>query len=175
MIQLIKSIKANNVINIGNFKLASGKQSNIMFDCKNLTLDSEGIKLASHELFQKLIEYQFDCIGGLELGAIPIVTGLLAYCPYQLKGFIVRKQTKEHGTKKLIEGPVKPGMRCVIVEDVTTTGGSALKAWQVAQEFGMIPVVVASIINREEGATELFANLKIPFFSLLTKAQLVGA
>jgi orotate phosphoribosyltransferase len=85
-----------------------------------------------------------------------------------LKGFMVRKESKDHGTKKYIEGPVAPGQRVVIVEDVTTTGGSSLLAIDRAQEFGLVIERVVTVIDRLAGAQAAFAARGIPLESLVT-------
>lgn len=175
-------VKKNNVIQQGNFELASGKTTDIYCNCKNITLDEEGLVRSIPELFKRIIkDYKIDAIGGLELGAVPIIGAMLmhsaTYVPgpeNSLKGFIVRKKPKDHGTKSLIEGPVEPGMKCAIVEDVTTTGDSILEAEYQATDFGMEVVVVATIVNRQEGADEKFKELGIPFIYLTTLKELVG-
>jgi orotate phosphoribosyltransferase len=85
-----------------------------------------------------------------------------------LRGFMVRKEPKDHGTKKFIEGPVSPGERVVIVEDVTTTGGSALTAIDRAREFGLVVDRVVTVIDRLAGASAAFAAKGIPLDSLVT-------
>ena len=86
----------------------------------------------------------------------------------QLTGFIVRKESKGHGTKSLVEGPVEKGMRAVIVEDVATTGGSSLLAIERCEEFGLKVRRALALVDRLEGAAEAFATRGYPFASLLT-------
>lgn len=172
MSDLLEFIKANDVIQHGSFRLASGKESNIYVNCKKITLDAVGLNLAIPPLYDKLRSVaDFDAVGGLTMGADPIVGAMLQHASTKLKGFLVRKEPKEHGTKQLIEGPVVPGMRVAIVEDVATTGMSAAKAMAAAADFGLTVVAVGSIINRKEGADELFASLGVPFVYLLDVKQ----
>ncbi len=170
MLNLVDYIKNNGVIQRHSVTLSSGKQSDIYFNCNKITLDSQGLHLAATQLLAAMWEITpFDAVGGMTMGADPIVGGILAHVGFanedypRLKGFLVRKEPKQHGNKNLIEGPVEPGMKVAVVEDVTTSGGSAAKAIKAAQDFGMEVVVVGAIINRKEGADALFENLKIPF------------
>lgn len=170
-------IKENDIVQHGEFRLASGKKSDFYCDVKKLSLDSFGLLNAVPDLFRLLGKTaQFDAVGGLELGAVPLVGAILMYAGLNtqanLKGFIVRKNPKEHGTQKFIEGPVKPGMKVAVIEDVATSGGSAHLAYIRAKDFGLEPVIVGCVINRKEGADELFQSLGIPFVYLLDKTQL---
>ncbi len=166
---LINYIKNNKIVQYGNFTLASGKQSNTYFDIKKLVLDSDGLQLCIPPLMNTLSKFDWMAVGGIELGAIPILSALLAHSKNNKKGFIVRKEPKDHGTKKYIEGPVEPGMKVAIVEDVATSGGSLKSAIERSRDFGLIPVVAAVILDREEGASELINSLRVPFVSVLTK------
>jgi orotate phosphoribosyltransferase len=112
-----------------------------------------------------------DCVGGLAIGADPITASIVAHSGLRhhgLLGFMVRKEAKQHGTGKLVEGPVEPGMKCVIVEDVITSGGSALKAAQAAQDFGLSVIGVLGVIDRLEGGKQAFDAVGIPMTTLLT-------
>ena len=111
-------------------------------------------------------------IGGLTLGADPIVGATLALAPAHgrpdLRGFLVRKQAKAHGTGNLVEGPLEPGSTVAIVDDVATTGGSSLQAIEAVQAMGCKVALVAVVLDRLEGASQAFASRGIPFHSLLT-------
>lgn len=114
-------------------------------------------------------------IGGLEMGAVPIAAAVAAVSFVKgtpLPAFFVRKQVKEHGTQSLIEGLVKgetiAGKRVVIVEDVTTTGGSSLKAVEAVRAEGGSVIRVITVVDRLEGAADAFARAGIPFSSILT-------
>lgn len=144
---LIDFIKNNNIIQHGNFKLASGETSSFYLDGKKLTLSSQGLYLSSFLLGQELRKVtNFQAIGGPCDGAYPVVCGILMLS--NLKGFMIRKEVKGHGTNKLIEGDVESGMDVAIVEDTVTTGGSAKKAIEKVREFGLNVKVVGSIFFR---------------------------
>src|ERR1700757_2560938 len=145
----------------GEVTLASVRKSNYYFNLKPTMLDPEGAALLAEVAYEALRDDQLDYIGGLEMGAVPIA-GAIAQLSW-LKGhpiaaFFVRKKPKEHGARLAIEGLAKgetlAGKRIVIVEDVTTTGGSALKAAEAVREAAGEIVLVFTMIDREEGATE---------------------
>lgn len=158
-------------LKFGDFTLASGKKSSYYLDGKQITLHSVGLQLVSEGLLDLLADVKFDAIGGMSIGADPIVGGVLVVAGAQgkdLSGFMVRKDSKDHGTKKFVEGPVVRGMKVVIIDDVVTTGGSALQAVDRVQEFGCEVVQVVGIVDRMEGGAANFAARKLPFRSLLS-------
>jgi orotate phosphoribosyltransferase len=107
----------------------------------------------------------------MSIGADPITSAVVTMAGVEglpLKGFMVRKEPKDHGTKKYVEGPVQPGQRVVIVEDVTTTGGSSLLAIDRVREFGLVVERVVTVIDRLAGAEAAFAARGIPLESLVT-------
>ena len=110
-------------------------------------------------------------IGGMSIGADPITAAVVTMSAVRgtpLLGFMVRKESKGHGTNQYIEGPVQPGQTAVIVEDVVTTGGSSLQAIERVEAFGLKIVGVLAIIDRMEGGAEAFAQRGYPFASLLS-------
>jgi orotate phosphoribosyltransferase len=112
-----------------------------------------------------------DAIGGMAIGADPITASVVVHAGQRglgMRGFMVRKEAKTHGTGKLVEGPVTPGMTCIIVEDVITSGGSALKAAQAAEEFGMKVLGILGVIDRLEGGREAIEQAGWPLATLLT-------
>jgi orotate phosphoribosyltransferase len=160
-------------LKLGTFTLASGRTSHYYVDARRLTLSAEGATLIGAGVLGLLIkEFAVDSIGGLTLAADPIVGATLALAPAaglgQLKGFLVRKEAKGHGTGKLVEGPLEPGSRVAIVDDVATTGGSSLQAVQAARAMGCKVDVVIAVLDRLEGAAAAFAAQGLPFRSLLT-------
>lgn len=159
-------------------KLASGKTSTFYFNMKPTMLDSEGAHLIASLILDQLEGTEADLIGGLEMGAVPIASSVAAVAHARgrkLPAFFVRKQAKEHGTKSLIEGLARDesmtGKRVVIVEDVTTTGGSAIKAAQAIREAGAEIVRVITIVDRQDGAEDAFAAAGMDFRPLLTLAD----
>ncbi len=155
--------------------LSSGKTSTFYFDMKPSMLDPEGAHFIAERILCEATAVGAEFIGGLEMGAVPI-TGAVCQLSYKsehpVSGFFVRKKAKEHGAKKLIEGLPKgetlSGKRVVIVDDVTTSGGSALIAVQACKAEGAEVLMVISIVDREEGAYEMFAKEEVPFKFLFT-------
>lgn len=172
----------------GHFKLASGKESSYYIDKTAVTLDSAGLSLVSHGMWEiiKGMSYEFGqpfrpctAVGGLTLGADPIVGGILMVAHSRgrgqhLKGFIVRKDRKEHGTGQWIEGSLSSADSVVIVEDVVTTGGSALVAIERVREVGARVLGVVAAVDRQEGAAEAFAKAGVSFESLVTIDQILA-
>jgi orotate phosphoribosyltransferase len=158
-------------LKFGEFTLASGKKASYYLDGKQVTLHSSGLRLVSLGFLDLLKDVKFDAIGGMSIGADPLIAGALTVAAEMGKeypGFLVRKEAKGHGTQKYVEGPVAPGMKAVLLEDVVTTGGSSLLAAERAKEFGMEVVMVAAVVDRMEGGAEAFAAKGIAFKSLLT-------
>jgi len=157
----------------GTFRLASGREASFYLDAKQVVLDSEGSMLVGQAILARLaVLSRFpDAVGGMSIGADPITSAVVTMAGVAgrpLKGFMIRKEPKDHGTKRYVEGPVEPGQRVVIVEDVTTTGGSSLLAIDRAQEFGLVVDRVVTVIDRLSGAEAAFAARGIPLESLLT-------
>jgi orotate phosphoribosyltransferase len=160
----------------GDFVLTSGKHSDHYFDCKRVTLDAEGLAVASELLVEKLRTAGIGTIGGLTIGADPIVAGVVALSwrlGYPVQGFIVRKEPKKHGTSKWIEGSVGPGAHVAIVDDVVTSGGSIIKAVNSARIEGLEPVIAYAIVDREEGGAEnIEREGQLPFEALVKYGEL---
>ncbi len=136
---------------LGNFKLSSGASSDYYVDCRTTTLDAQGARLTG-EVFLDAIRGQgwhADAIGGLTLGADPIVVAV-AVVSGSLHGFLVRKAEKQHGTAQRIEGFQRKGARVVIVDDVCTTGASTIQAIEAARQFGFEVIGVMCLVEREE-------------------------
>ena len=157
----------------GEITLASGRKSDFYFNLKPTMMDPEGATLLAELTYEALKDEGYDFIGGLEMGAVPLA-GAIAQISW-IKGhpiaaFFVRKKPKEHGAKLAIEGLAKDetlaGKRIVVVEDVTTTGGSAMKAVETLREAGAEVALVFTMVDREEGAAETFAAAGLPFRAL---------
>ena len=166
-----------------HFILASGKKSPHFFDMKPVMMDPESAHLLGvliHDEVQKFS--RIDAVGGLELGAVPLTGIAIAKTPKRsnLKGFIVRKEPKGRGGRKTgnppgIEGSsLKKGDKVLLLEDVTTTGGSALKAAARLQDMGCIVAGCITILDREEGGKDAFLNSKIPLIPLLLRSDING-
>ncbi|MFA5955292.1 orotate phosphoribosyltransferase [Hyphomicrobium sp.] len=176
--RLIELIKLRSFQEGPEFKLASGKTSTFYFNMKPTMLDSEGAYLVASLILDQLQGTEADFVGGLEMGAVPIASSVAAVAFTEgrnLSAFFVRKQAKEHGTQSLVEGLAKgesmSGKKVVVVEDVTTTGGSALKAAEALKTAGADIVRVITIVDRLDGAAETFANAGLKFEPLLTLAD----
>ena len=158
-------------LKFGDFTLASGKKASFYLDCRKVTLDSQGAVQVAHGMLELLGEPWPNAVGGMAIGADPITAAIITIAGTQgksLRGFIVRKEAKQHGTGKDVEGPVEPGQSCVIVEDVVTTGGSSLAAIEKVEAFGMKVLGVLAIIDRLEGGAAAFAAKGYKLQTLLT-------
>jgi orotate phosphoribosyltransferase len=162
----------------GEITLASGRKSDFYFNLKPTMLDPEGAALLAELTYEALKDDRLDYVGGLEMGAVPLA-GAIAQLSW-IKGhpiaaFFVRKKPKEHGARLAVEGLAKgeslQGKRVVIVEDVTTTGGSALKAVEAVRDAGAEIALVFTMVDREEGATETFAAAGLAFRSLYKASE----
>ena len=155
----------------GEFTLASGAKSSYYIDCRKVTLLAAGARLIGEGMLDLLQDVAYDAVGGMTLGADPIVGAIVTLAGESrpdLKGLLVRKEAKSHGTGRAIEGPLQGGERVVVVEDVTTSGGSALQAIEAIRAADCTVVQVLSVLDRLAGASELFAKEGIPFKALLT-------
>ena len=162
----------------GRIVLASGKESDYYFDMKPAMLDPDGAALMAELILTEIQGIPADAVGGLEMGAVPLVAPIAmkstAFGRY-LPGFFVRKAVKDHGTQKRVDGNDIAGKSVVILEDVTTTGGSAMDAVKAVEEAGAKVLLVISILDRGEGAAELYAKAGIPFKSLFTAEEFLAA
>ena len=165
----------------GEVKLASGRMSNFYFNLKPTMLDPEGAALLAELTYEALKDDGLDYIGGLEMGAVPLagaIAQLSWITGHPIAAFFVRKKPKEHGARLSVEGLMPgeslAGKRVVIVEDVTTTGGSAIKAVESVREAGAEIAFVLTIVDREEGATEAFAAQGLEFRALYRASEFLN-
>lgn len=172
--RLIELIRRD-ALRFGEFTLASGKKANYYLDCRKITLDSEGANLIAAGILNAIGEDFPDAVGGMAIGADPITAAVIT-CAWQqnmpLKGFIVRKEAKSHGTGQRVEGPVEPGHRAVIMEDVITTGGSSLRAIEHAREHGLVVDRLMTIVDRGDNSSLIFENVGVKFTALLHVSEL---
>lgn len=161
-------------LQFGEFKLASGKLASYYLDCRKLTLTAEGAVQVAAGMLASMQGRLPDAVGGMAIGADPITAAIITLAGVQgisLRGFIVRKEAKAHGTGKDVEGPVKAGDRVVVVEDVVTTGGSSLAAIEKLRAAGIEVERVLAIIDRQAGGKEAFAAAGVGFEALLSIAD----
>lgn len=162
----------------GQFTLASGKTSTIYIDARLTTMSPEGLSLIGPLGLDALkkASWKADAVGGLTLGADPIAYAISyasASSGTPLRAFTVRKQAKDHGTGKLIEGPFSPGDRVVVVEDVITTGGSALQATDAVRRQEGVILGVLALVDREEGGREAIESAGIKVVSLVRVSEII--
>jgi orotate phosphoribosyltransferase len=162
----------------GRVVLASGRESDFYFDMKPAMLDPDGAALMAELILQQLHDVKADCIGGLEMGAVPLIAPVAMRSPdfgRRMPGFFVRKAVKDHGTKKRVDGTDIAGKTVIILEDVTTTGASAMDAVKAVTEAGAKVALVLSILDRGEGAADLYAKAGIPFKSLFRAEEFLAS
>ncbi len=175
--QLLQHLLAN-AFRTGEFTLASGRKSNYYINGKMTTLEARGAYLVGRTFLAMLADDVPDAVGGLTLGADPIVGAMIALAGLEdlpLKGFIVRKEAKGHGTQSLVEGSLTQGDRVVIVEDVVTTGGSSIQAIAAVKAIGCDVRKVLAVVDREEGGREALKELGYPLEAVFTARELMAA
>ncbi len=161
----------------GTFTLASGRSSHHYVNCKPVSLSGPGLALLGRLLLEQ-VEVQAVAVAGLTLGADPLVSAVAMQAALegrQLDALIVRKEAKGHGTGAWLEGPLPaPGSRITVLEDVVTTGGSALKAVRQLQEAGYVVERVVAIVDRQEGGAEAMAAAGLDLRSLFLLEEVAG-
>lgn len=164
----------------GDFTLTSGRKSDYYFDCKQTALDAEGSWLLGNLFNEVLKDVDIVGVGGMTLGADPLISATTVISHEKgrpLAGFIVRKQSKGHGTDQFVEGLAnfKPGDKVAMLEDVVTTGGSLLKACERVKAAGLDIVAVCTVLDREEGGRQAVRDAGYDLISIFTRAELVAA
>jgi orotate phosphoribosyltransferase len=172
----LEIIKAQSLFEGDEFILSSGRKSKYYFNLKTTTLDPEGGGLVADLVYRMVSKDEAEYIGGLASGAIPIIAAVCArsWRDKPIKGFYVRDEAKDHGMKKLIEGHIEDGSRVIIIDDVTTAGGSVMKAVEAVRARNCNVLKIISIVDREEGARERFQQEGLAFVSLFTRDDFPG-
>jgi orotate phosphoribosyltransferase len=159
------------------FKLASGAESDVYIDAKKTVLNSMGMELVGFAIFQELKNDPVDAVGGLTLGAdgVAYATALIGTMRNKmLDAFVVRKEPKAHGTEKWIEGDLRKDAWAIVLEDVVTTGSSAITAVERLREAGVTVKKVIALIDRQEGGKEnIEKKTNCKFISIFTKSDLL--
>ena len=169
--QALIGLVREKALKFGDFTLASGKKANFYLDCRRLTLDAAGARLVAEGVLELLGDDLPKAVGGMAIGADPITAAILTLAGTRdlpLRGIIVRKESKAHGTGRFVEGPFVEGETIVIVEDVVTTGGSSLLAIERCEAVGLKVERVLAIVDRLEGGSEAFAERGYELTTLLT-------
>src|SRR5262245_10602873 len=176
--RLVAIVKERSLSTGGQTKLVSGRSTSFYFDMKPSMLHPEGAELMATLILDALRDTEVDLVGGMEIGAVPLATAVAVMSQARgrpLQAFFVRKQAKDHGARKLIEGLAPgeslEGKRVAILEDVTTTGGSSLKAIEAVRAEGATIARVITVIDRLEGAADTFQRAALPFTAILTVAD----
>src|SRR5215468_419138 len=156
--RLLAIIRSQSLLQDREFHLTSGRSSSFFIDLKKTMLDPEGAALLADLLFDKVKTEDVDCVGGMETGAIPLVAELCmrSWPEKPVTGFFIRKEAKGHGTDQHVEGRLKRGSRVILLEDVTTTGGSAMRAVNQTRQLQCTVLKVITVVDRLEGAEETF-------------------
>jgi orotate phosphoribosyltransferase len=162
----------------GRFTLASGRESTHYVDARLTTMSPEGLAVIGPLALEAIRERRWpvDAVGGLTLGADPIAyaTALASvHAPPLVRAFTVRKEAKQHGTGRLIEGPMREGDRVVVIEDVITTGGSALRAAEAVQRAGATVSGILALVDREEGGRGVLEGQGFEVVCLATLSELL--
>ncbi len=169
--QALLELVREQALQFGDFTLASGKKASFYLDCRKVTLDARGARLIGEGMLELLGDKLPALVGGMAIGADPITASILTLAGIRdipLRGIIVRKESKTHGTGKYVEGPYESGESLVIVEDVVTTGGSSLKAIERCEAAGLKVERVLAIVDRLEGGREAFAARGYELTTLMT-------
>lgn len=167
----LKALIEKHALRFGQFQLASGKIGSYYLDCRQVTLHPQGANLIGAGLLKIMEGNLPDAVGGMAIGADPITGAIITLAGQRqlpIHGFIVRKEAKAHGMGRQVEGPVQPGMRAVIVEDVVTSGGSALQAVEAAAAFGLKIDTIMAVVDRLEGGRETIEARGLKLHTLFT-------
>jgi orotate phosphoribosyltransferase len=173
------SILAERSARRGQFTLASGRQSTLYIDARLTTMSPDGLSLIGPLALAALrdVDWRVQAVGGLTLGADPI-SYAIAYASADtalpLRAFTVRKEAKAHGTGRLIEGPFREGDRVAVIEDVITTGGSALRAVEAIRAAGGTVAGVLALVDREEGGRDALVSAGLPVVALARASDIVA-
>jgi orotate phosphoribosyltransferase len=168
---LVRMLLDAGAVRFGEFTLSSGEKSDVYVDVKRAWPDPRRLELMGRALAARVGDA--DRLAGMELGAVPLVvaTALRTGLPY----VVLRKAVKEHGTRQAYEGEIPPGSRVLLIEDVSTTGGSSLRSIEIIRAAGGVVDRAVVVIDREAGATERLAAVGVRLEPLATLRELRGA
>ena len=158
----------------GEVTLSSGIKANYYVDLRRATLHHEASKLIGAQMLQMLTQNgisEIDAVGGLTMGADPVAAAIMNASD-NIDAFVVRKQAKQHGMGRQVEGPEISGRKVVVVEDTSTTGGSPLTAAEAVKEAGADILCIATVVDRETGAAEVIEKAGYKYLSLISLEDL---
>jgi orotate phosphoribosyltransferase len=170
--ELIATLKACGAVRYGDFTLASGKKSKYYIDIKKASTDPKTLKLIARQAAFKVKEMNVSLVAGVELGGVPLATAVSMETELPL--LIVRKSIKDYGTKSRFVGEIKPEDQIVMLEDVTTSGGSVRNAIEIVRETGANVKYVITVVDREEGAKESLEEAGAELVPLVTASDLLS-
>ena len=172
----LRQIILDRSMKFGDFVLSSGASSKYYIDVRKTSLHPEGLRRIAKLFWEILQPDNVTAVGGLTLGADPLVAGVVMYSAEMgrpLEGFLVRRQTKDHGTRGEVEGNLAGHKRVAIVDDVITSGESSLVAAQAAESYKAEVVRILAVVDRGQGAAQIFQQRGYPFTALYTTADLL--
>ena len=170
--ELIEALKACGAVQYGNFKLTSGKSTKYYIDIKKASTNPKTLKLIARQAAIKIEDMDVSTIAGIELGSVPLATAVSMETGLPL--LIIRKATKDYGTEGRFVGDIKPKDKIVMLEDVTTTGGSVRDAVKIVREAGASVKHIISVVDREEGAKENTREAGAELFPLVSVSDLLS-
>jgi orotate phosphoribosyltransferase len=156
----------------GRVTLSSGKEADYYVDLRRATLHHRASALIGRLMRELTRDWDYAVVGGLTLGADPVATAIMHAPGRPIDAFVVRKSVKTHGLQRLIEGSEVSGRRALVVEDTSTTGGSALTAVRAVRDAGGEVIGVATVVDRDTGAAEAIEAEGLPYRSVLSLADL---
>ncbi|HXY12517.1 MAG TPA: orotate phosphoribosyltransferase [Thermoplasmata archaeon] len=169
--EIVRALLDAGAVRFGDFTLTSGEKSDVYIDVKKAWTDPRNLDVLARALANRV--GPVDRLAGMELGAVPLVVAvaLRTRHPY----VVLRKAAKEHGTRQAYEGDISPGMRVLLIEDVTTTGGSTLRSVEIVRAAGGVVDRVLVVVDRESGATAHLGAVGVRVEPLVTLSELRGA
>jgi orotate phosphoribosyltransferase len=170
----LRKLISEHSLRVGEFKLSSGRRSHYLFQLRQTTMLPEGAALLGEVILEYMYQHSIECIGGPELGAVPLVSSVAVMSHIRalpIDAFFVRKLAKEHGARETIDGHLRAGAEVLMVDDVATTGGSILKAVEGIEGYGCCVRRALAVVDREEGAAENLARASIQLAAIFKRSD----
>jgi uridine monophosphate synthetase len=172
LIELIKQLQQINAIKFGTFTLKSGLISPVYIDLRCIISYPQILQALAEQMWEQVKHLKADLICGVPYTALPIATAISLQ--HNKPMVMVRKEAKDYGTKKLVEGNFEPGQSCMIIEDVVTTGSSILTTVEELKKVGLVVKYVVSFVDREQGGKENLTKAGCEFFSVCTLTEILS-